>query len=243
MRANDASNQISLFAAEENSGEETYQPNRSLFPEWPVTVRLSHEREALGFYLSGHPLEKFRNDLIRLGCATISNLKQYSDGTQVTVAGVITFLKLKNTKKGDRYATFILEDLLGTVEVIVWPDTYQRVVEVVNSEDPVVVTARLDASDERRILIANSIESAIEIRDRSAKEARIMLKDCDAQKLEKLKALFSAHRGDCPVRLVVRKDSHSETVLSLPQELSVEPSEQLCNRVEELFGDSVMTFR
>ena len=82
---------MSLFG-EEEAAEEHYLPNRSLLPEWPTNVKLSHEKEALGFYLSGHPLEKFRRDLDRLGSLTINDLKTASDGAQVTAAGVITFL-------------------------------------------------------------------------------------------------------------------------------------------------------
>lgn len=244
-KRDDASrNQLALFGGTAFEDSD-FEPNRSRIPEWPVNIRLSHEREALGFYLSGHPLEKFRSELNRFGSQTVETLKGVSDGQTVTVAGVITFMKLKNTKKGDRYATFMLEDLVGTIEVIVWPDIYQKVHGILVAEDPVLVTARLDVSDERRILIAQSIESAIALRDRTAKEAIVVLQadSCSKTQLEQLKTLLSQHRGKLPVKLVFRRAAHSETVVALPDELRVEPSELLCNKVEQLFGEPVLSFR
>ena len=192
-----------------------------------VTLRLRAEREALGLYLSGHPLEKFRSDLLRLGCLNTEALSSYTDGSTVSVAGVITFLKLKNTKKGDRYATFVLEDLLGTIEAIVWPDTYQKVHDILSSEDPVLIKARLDVSDERRVLIANEVHSVIRVRDQSATQACIRLRhaQCAPERLKLLKSLLSEHPGECSVRLILSRPQHSETTLSLPKELNVAPSE------------------
>jgi DNA polymerase-3 subunit alpha len=161
------------------------------------------------------------------------------------VAGIVSLLKLKNTKKGDRYATFLLEDLLGTIEVIVWPDVYRNVHEVLASEEPVVIGARLDVSDERRQLIAQSIESAISLRDSTAKEAivRVPADACSDEKFESLRRVFVDHRGSCNVKIVLFDDNHSETVISLADDLRVEVSESLCNKVEQLFGQPVMTFR
>ena len=239
------SSQMSLFGEEELSDKEFFSDLKKNMLEWPINVKLSHEREALGFYLSGHPLEKFKQDLARFSCVSVSDVSSYSDTSTVTVAGVISVLKLKNTKKGDRYATFVLEDLGGTIEVIVWPDVYQKVYDILNSEDPVLVSGRLDVSEERRILIANGIESAILLRDRSAKEALIRLSSsvCSADKLERLKDLLATNQGNCAVKLVVRKSKHSEVVLALSDELKVMPSEDLCNQVEQLFGQPVMSFR
>jgi len=138
-----------------------------------------------------------------------------------------------------------LEDQLGTVEVIVWPDTYQKFFSVLAADVPVLISGKLDVTDERRVVIANAIESAIELRDKSAKEALVVVDSerCSGQKLNQLKKLLAEHRGRCPVKLIVRASAHSETIISLPAELQVEPSESLCNRVEELFGSPVMSFR
>jgi DNA polymerase-3 subunit alpha len=244
-REKSLSNQIDLFGSLAGAEEEVRPKNGKRVVEWPVTIKLAHEKDALGFYLSGHPLEKFRQEFSRLGTVTIRDVQKASDGANVTVAGVMTLLKLKNTKKGERYATFVLEDMLDTIEVIVWPDTYQKVQQALTAEDPVIVSARLDVSDERRTLIAAGIESAIVRRDRSATEALIFLDRprCSTDKLEELKSVLGEHKGQCPVKLIFRNPDHSETTIALPASWKVAPSETLSNRVEQLFGEPVVTFR
>jgi DNA polymerase-3 subunit alpha len=238
------SNQIGLFGgmAEEQRPQ---IPNYKPLPEWPVNIKLAHEKEALGFYLTGHPLERFKTELERLGCRTIDKLKEMSDGAQAQSAGVVTVLKLKNTKKGDRYATFVLEDMLDTIEVIVWPDTYAKVQQSLGGDDPVMVSGRLDVSDERVTFVANSIESAIAMRDRTAKEAIVKIKADRAspERLGELKKLLSGHRGECPVKVILQLPELTETVISLPPDMRIEPSERLCNQVEALFGEPVMVFK
>lgn len=244
-REKKASNQIDLFGAlTSNTGGASLKAKPPA-PEWPVNVKLGYEKEALGFYLTGHPLERFRTELTRLGTLTIRDLQSRNEIPQAIVAGVVTLLRLKNTKKGDRYATFILEDMLDTIEVIVWPDTYQRVSAVLASDDPVVVTAKLDVNDERRMLIASEIESALTLRDRTAREAVILLQEsiCTERKLADLKATLERHRGECQVKLVFRRADHSETTVALPPGLRVAPSETLCNSVEQIFGTPVLSFR
>lgn len=237
------SNQLDLFSSIQSPESKRYQSKG--IAEWPINIKLAYEKEALGFYLSGHPLEKYREELSRMGTATVSAAYKAADGASVTVAGVVTLLRNKNTKKGDRYATFVLEDMLDTIEVIVWPDTYQKVFQALSSEDPVVVTAKVDVSDERRVLVANSLESALAIRDKKAKEAiiRVAEKLCNQAKLASLKNLLASHRGDCRVRIILCRENHSETTIALPADLAVAASEQLSNSVEQLFGEPVMSFR
>lgn len=246
VRERQDSPQIGLFDAQEPEvlSDEVFLPmvGRS---DWPSNVKLSKERESLGFYLSGHPLERFREDISRLGMLTTSAVKEAADGSVVQLAGVITFLKLKNTKKGDRYATCVAEDLLGTLETVVWPDTYKDVQELLSTEEPLMLRGRVDSSDERCVFILQHAEPLTQIRDASASEALIRL---DAGRTPKakvvdLKKVLSRYKGDCKVTVLVQKPSHSETFLTLPKEMWVQPSEELCNELERVFGENVLSFR
>jgi DNA polymerase-3 subunit alpha len=167
-----------------------------------------------------------------------------NDGSNTQVAGIVTFLKLKNTKKGDRYATFTLEDLQGTLECVVWPDTYKQIFELLNSEEPVMVLGRLDIGDERVVLMVNSAEPLVKLRDNSASEALITLnsKLADEKGLENLKSVLTRFKGECKVRIKV-KQSDSEVILALPHDLSISPSEDLYNEIEKLFGEDVLSFK
>lgn len=212
--------------------------------EWPSHIKLSKEREALGFYLSGHPLERFKNELSRLRSQDTTAIKTLQDNTTVQIAGVVTFLKLKNTKKGDRYATFVLEDLVGTIECVVWPDVYKSIFDLLHSEDPVMLSGRLDVSDERSVLIVSSVEPLSTIRDQSATHAVITIPSHPSfiSRIESLKSVFEKHRGECPVQLKVIKDA-SEILLALPPEVKITPSEAFCMDIESLFGEHVLSFK
>ena len=237
------SNQIGLFAA---GGAERTIPRRvTNRPEWPVNQRLAFEREALGFFISGHPLEKFRKELKRIGVKNSAELKDMGSSKQARVAGVVTALRLKNTKKGDRYATFTLEDWQGTTETIVWPDVYRQVAHIIVAEDPVVVSGNLDVGNERRTFIADKIESLNDIRERNAKLGMMELKseDCDQSSLRSLVSIFEKYPGNCPVKVNVQevakpvqlRDRHNAPIC-------VAPSERLCEEIEQLFGRPVLSF-
>ncbi len=215
-------------------------------PEWPINQKLSYEREALGFYISGHPLEKFRWDLKRLGAVSTSEVKS-KRMRDVRVGGVITALKLKNTKKGDRYASFGLEDWLGTIDSLVWPDTYRKVHSLIVPDEPVLVTGRADVTDERCVLIIDKMESLIQLRDRSATEGFLMLtgRDDIERRMPAVQSIFQKYAGSCPVKVRLQlEDGEVSIVLrdSANSPICVGPSEALCEEVEQLFGRPVLTF-
>jgi DNA polymerase-3 subunit alpha len=239
-------NQISLFG---NSPEARRIPRRSAnLSEWPINRKLAFEREALGFYISGHPLEKFRGALKRMGASASSELRQRQVSvSEVCMGGVVTALKLKNTRKGDRYATFGLEDWIGSVEAIVWPDVYRKIAHLLTAEEPVVVYGRLDVTDERCTLIVDRLESLIELRDRIATQGLLRISGNDEldQKLDRLYEVVDKHSGKCPLKLLLEIDGAEVSVLlrdKKDQPICVAPSEALCDEVEQLFGKPVLNF-
>ena len=237
-------NQMNLFGGTTSRPVVPKRPFQ--LPEWPVNQRLAYEREALGFYISGHPLEKFRGDLKRLGAKSTADVK-VTKAKEVRVGGVVTALKLKNTKKGDRYATFGLEDWLGTIDSIVWPDTYRQVQNLLVADDPVLVTGRADVSAERSALIVEKIESLIALRDRSATQGFLMLTandDIDTR-LPRVQSIFQRHVGTCPVRVRLQLDEGEVSIQlrdSANAPVCVVPSETLCEEVEQVFGRPVLSF-
>lgn len=215
-------------------------------PEWPVNQKLSFEREALGFYISGHPLEKFKWDLKRLGALSTADVK-VKKAKEVRVGGVITALKLKNTKKGDRYASFALEDWLGTIDSLVWPDTYRKIQHLIVPDEPVMVSGRADVTEERCVLVIDKMESLIQLRDRSATQGFLMLTANDdiEQRMPAVQTIFRKYTGSCPVKVRLQLDDGEVSIVlrdSANSPVCVGPSEALCEEVEQLFGRPVLTF-
>jgi DNA polymerase-3 subunit alpha len=237
-------NQMTLFGAA--TSRPTVTRRRAPVPEWPVNQKLAFERNALGFYISGHPLEKFRWELKRMGALSTADAKVKAM-REVRVGGVITALKLKNTKKGDRYASFSLEDWLGTVEAIVWPDTYRQIQHLIVADDPVLVTGRADVTPERCSLIVEKMESLIALRDRSATQGYLLLNGRDnfENKLPSVQSIFQRHSGSCPIKVRLKLETGEVSIVlrdSQNTPVCVLPSETLCEEVEQLFGRPVLTF-
>jgi DNA polymerase-3 subunit alpha len=237
-------NQMSLFGG---SVTKPTLPRRGApLPEWPVNQKLAYERDALGFYISGHPLEKFRWDLKRLGAVTTADIKARSL-KEVRVGGVITALKLKNTKKGDRYASFALEDWLGTIDSLVWPDTYRQVQNLIAADEPVMITGRAEVTPERCSLIVESMESLIQLRDRNATQGFLLLNSADnfEHKLPRIQSIFEKHSGTCPIKVRLKLENDEVSIVlrnGSNTPVCVLPSETLCEEVEQLFGRPVLTF-
>ncbi|HEY6394621.1 MAG TPA: DNA polymerase III subunit alpha, partial [Candidatus Binataceae bacterium] len=118
-----AKNQMGLFGG---AAKAPSLPRREPVTDWDTKEQLKFEKEALGFYITAHPLDKYERELARISKLTTLDLPSAPDGSQVQLAGVIHAVKLKNNKSGKRYATFSLEDREGAVEAIVWPETYQK---------------------------------------------------------------------------------------------------------------------
>ena len=193
----------------------------------------------------GHPLDKYTKDLKRFAAATTQSVRDREHQDKVTLAGVVHTLKLKNSKKGDRYATFNLEDQIGVVEVIAWPETYRRNEEVIHADEPVVVEAAVDMRDDRCQLIANNVSSLSEVRRKTVKQVHFALRAerVDRASFLSLRETLSEHRGSCDTFLHLLLADRSEAVIALPSELKVSATEKMVEEVEQVLGRGVTTFQ
>ena len=145
------------------------QPGYSRAP-WPDKQMLKAEHEALGFYITAHPLDKYEGDLKRFTSSLTEQLASRDSSTKVSIGGVIQALKLRNSKKGERYPSFTLEDKTGTVDVIAWPDTYKKFECVFTTDEPVCVSGNLEVDEERCQIIADEVVLLTAARERSTQE-------------------------------------------------------------------------
>ena len=238
------SKQISLFGSG-SSGSISEPPRMPKVPEWTDKQKLRAEKEALGFFITGHPLDKYQRDLKRMATATTGVLRDRVSGDSVSVPGVIHTVKLKNSKKGDRYATFFLEDREGVVESIAWPRTYREYGAIIHGDEPVILTGSLDIAEDRCQLIANELRDLSQARSDSVKQVHLRLSadrvtdDC----LVRLRDMLSRHPGKCPAFLDVLVPGQREAIIELPSNLHVTPSDAMLDAVEQLFGRGVAVLR
>ncbi len=242
--AKEDTNQIGLFA---KAGITIDAPEPALpdVPPWPDKEMLKAEREALGFYITAHPLDKYETDLKRFTTATTEQLPDKPDQSKVTLGGVIQRLQLKNSKKGDRYAAFTLEDKTGTVEVIVWPETYRKSEVDFTTDEPIAVTGTLEVGEERCQIIADEVVLLTAARARSTQEVHFALRAdrVTEDAFRNLKDTLSQHSGECPCFLHLLLPNKTETIIALPRDLRVAPTEGMLEAVELLFGRGVTSLQ
>src|SRR5438093_3127748 len=250
-----ASTQIGLFGT---TAEAVSPPPLPAVVPWPADEELSAEREAIGFFITGHPLDRYERDPRRFTTATTATLRtrgrELAPGEgerngrpdtrpRVKLGGVIHSLRLKNSRKGDRYATFVLEDREGVVEVIAWPDTYRRHEAVVQGGAPVVVAGALEISDERCQVIADEILPLARAHAEAIRQVhvRVPLGALERDALATLREVLAAHPGPCDAFLHLEYTDESETVLALPASLRVAPGGENVPAVEPILGAGVMS--
>jgi DNA polymerase-3 subunit alpha len=232
--------QSSLFAmlggAEERPAEPPRVPDA---PPWPEAERLAFEKESLGFFISGHPLERFRAELAQWASTTTGALGQAAAGGEVTVGGIVTALRLIRTKKGDRMASFLLEDLEGSVETLVFPEAYKKAAGRLADDQVVLVKARAEIQDDGRAkLLASEVLPLDQAKLAEARHVtvRVPVAAWDREKGERLRDILAAHRGDCPVTLeLVRPGSWAAAVVPSAR-YRVRPDPAMRDEVEALLG-------
>jgi DNA polymerase-3 subunit alpha len=219
--------------------------------EWPERVRLAFEKEALGFYLTGHPLHGSEREARRYASCTCAQVATKRQDDKVTVVGVVASLREKtNKEKGTRYGFFTLEDLTGTVEVICWgsrPAQGNRPAQkgwadwehLVKRDEPIIVhgQVRVNTRDEespRAEITAVDVQLLSDVR--AQKTSRITMRiDADrlsADRAARLKALLGRHAGACAVHVRAVIPGASETVIRTP--LKVVPADELLESARRL---------
>jgi DNA polymerase III subunit alpha len=250
--------QLGLFASG-NGGGELSPPALPAAAAWTPQQELQRERETLGFFITGHPLDRYESDLRRFTNITVGTLRTrgpqlpalpsragHPEGRpRVRLGGVIHTVRLRNSKKGDRYATFVLEDKEGVVEVIAWPDTYRRHEAVVTGGTPVVVTGGLDLADDRCQIIAEEIARLDLARAEAIRQVhvKVPLEHVGREDLERLRSVLTEHPGPCAAFLHLLRPDATETILALPDTIRVAASAEVLDAVERVLGAGMLSFR
>jgi DNA polymerase-3 subunit alpha len=250
--------QIGLFA-NASAGSLTTPAPLPETPSWSAQEELRRERETLGFFITGHPLDRYEHDLRRFTNVTVGTLRTHGpqlpavatrpgrpeSRPRVRLGGVIHTVRLRNSKKGDRYATFLLEGKDGVVEVIAWPDTYRRHEEIVTAGAPVVVTGGLDLGPDRCQVIAEEVVPLDAARAEAIKQVHVHvpLQHVGREELERLKSVLAEHPGPCEAFLHLMRPDATETILALPRSIRVAANAEVLDAVERVLGAGVLSFR
>lgn len=208
--------------------------------EWDESLFLSYEKDALGFYITSHPLAQFGNRLRRLVSHSLNQLDEEKDfDSEIRVAGIISVLKPLKTKKEERMATFILEDLSGRIEVVVFPDYYRKYFEFLREDILVWVKGRFLGEGESRRIHLNQIMPLQEAFRKQAKRVvlRIFLPGIEESVFMDLKDMLDKNRGECPVFFELETPHSYRMVVQSIDIQGISPTEELAENIENLLGE------
>jgi DNA polymerase-3 subunit alpha len=235
--------QSQLFGAATDDGPVQQAPLPDA-PPWTEAQQLVYEKEALGFYMSGHPLERHADEMKLFGARRISELVT-SEG-DVWVGGIVGGLRPLKTRKGDRMAVFMLEDIAGSLEVVVFPETFAKHAPLIEADAMLLVRGKFEKDDESARVVATELLPISALRERTTREVIIHLQGARQGRpvFEQLAELLSRHRGDR--RVVLELDvKGQEKALRVRSEvaLRVKPSERMVLEVEQLCGSGSVELR
>jgi DNA polymerase-3 subunit alpha len=229
---------MSLFGDLGGDGESVFDDARLPIPEqeFAKTVRLAFEKEMLGLYLSDHPLKGVEAALSRHSDATIAEVREGArDGEMRWVGGVVTGVVRKYTKRGELMATFVLEDLVSSIEVWVFPRTMTEVAHLLADDSIVCVKGRLDLRDEQPKLVCMEIKRPdLNTRDEPL-HVEVPIHALTDERVESLKRLLGEHPGPSPVLLYV-----GAKCIRLASQWSVDTTRGLLAELRVLLGPACL---
>jgi len=215
------------------------EPTPPDIPEWSPEQLLAFEKETLGYYVSGHPLDHFADDLSKFSKKSLADLIGDGESVECKVAGIVADCRTLRTKKGDLMATFTLEDLTGAVEAVAFPSVYAKFGSLLCRDIPVLVGGRFEVEDENSFkLVAFDLQELAGIGERNAKTLRICaeVKNLAPDAAGNLCRLFDQNRGETGVEVQLYHRNEFRVTIQSSDFVRVKSSPDLIRRIEDICG-------
>lgn len=213
-------------------------------PPWDEREQLTQEKSALGFYISGHPLEQYAAALKQFATARTDTLATLMHKQPVRLAGIVSAQREIVTKKGSRMAFVTIEDTHGSVEVVVFPECYAASNALLATDQPLLISGTADVAEEQIKILAESIAPLDDAVQALIKAVRLKVPQelANPERLANLQTLLVRFRGESPIYLHLLLPSQSETILELPN-YRVKAGNDFSLAVDEIFGiDDIVHF-
>src|SRR6185437_308990 len=205
---------------------------------------LGAEYATLGFYISGHPLDKYAGRLEALKAVELSTIEGRRNGEEVVVAGIIVQSRPMRSRRGARWLILMLQDRTGVAEVLVFPEAFQKLEPVLKPATPLLVKARVAVEDAGTRLIAGDARPLDQVAERRANVLRVRAgtRAFENGGLDQLHRLFLSRPGRCRVQFELVRDDGSEATLEAGS--MVRADDDLLAGVREICGpDAVVVLQ
>jgi DNA polymerase-3 subunit alpha len=206
--------------------------------DWSISKKLAGEKDMLGFYVSGHPLDRFRSELAAFGTVDTERLAELRDGREVRVGGIISAIKLMNDKRGNRMAFATLEDFKGKAEMIIFSDCYEKGKASIVEDNIVMMAGRVNTREgELPKVIVNDLFPLDKVAEKFNCQLVIRLdEETPERKLTAIQNALEKNKGQTPVIIATRRNGNEYYIKS--KKFMVDPKNNLLLKLKEILGDS-----
>ncbi|MDL2121908.1 MAG: DNA polymerase III subunit alpha [Deltaproteobacteria bacterium] len=213
-------------------------PKMPSMDEWDERQLLAFEKEALGFYITGHPLTRFEDLLDKFTNANTISLKKKNDGELVRIGGIIINIKTIKTKKGDLMAFVTLEDQHKTVEIIIFSLAYAAVHELLVEDNTVIIQGRVKRDENSVKILADTVVPIEKAEETWTASIHFNLDKNKTGKdlLLRLNDLLKRYPGSCNAYIHLFSPEETDTVIALPDTMKLKAGSSLTRAVNELLG-------
>ncbi len=244
LQSDKVKGQMNFFG--QMGGQIDYAEDHKRLPDvapWPEPQMLAFEKQVLGFYVTSNPLSHHAEEIADYSSINTAQLAQSSGEKQVVIGGMVTRIRYNITKNGRnagaKMAVFVLEDLQGTAEVVLFPDTLNQFGSLVVEDTVVFVRGKTDFRREKPNVIASELIPLEQAREKLAKGVRIRLdaREVTQEKIVHIRSICQRHRGDRPLSVVVRTGK-GKVYATADRTLCVNPDVEFCRQMKQLVGEA-----
>jgi DNA polymerase-3 subunit alpha len=213
-------------------------------PEWDERTRLAREKETVGFYITGHPLDDALPEIRTITDSDIHNLVNLSDEQPVRIGGLIRSCKHHKSKKGDPMAFLTIEDIMEAVEVVVFPSAFAQCEHILSSTDPVIVQGTVQQDERGPKIIVENIDSLPDAREKYTEMVKVRLEadKVSRKQIELVKKTLYQFHGSCPLLLTLHFPGRGEVDIEVTKDLTIKPCRELTDRMEEILNYNAVSF-
>ena len=242
------SGQSSLFDIEETTGGPLMGKHSAKIEDWLMRQRLESEKELLGFYITGHPIDEYEADLRGFRTAELADVPELKNEQGVRIAGVINAKEVMVSKKsGKPFARVQIEDRVGGMEVMFFAESYEKYGNELMIGEPVVISGVIDAREEEQQVkvIAREVHTLEEACESLVKEIyiRCSREKCGPELWRELKEIATAHHGEKPLCLVIPGVNGGMAMLETSEEYALTPGLPLFKDLRRRFGKDEIKIR
>lgn len=231
--------QSSLFGAFEDKAQAERAAKQETVPEWPIDEMLAYEKELLGFYVTGHPLQPYAWLLEKYSLANSRTAGGLPNKSMTRIGGMVSAVQRGFSKKTNKeYAMVTLEDLDGSIQMLCMNESLDKYRSLLAPKNLILATGEISTGDEQPKLFPQEIINLDDAPRRLTRQVhfRINLPGARADTMEKTREIAMAHKGKCPLFLCLKNAAGQAAFIEAHEIYSVTPSRQLQQAVEELLG-------